>query len=78
MLSMVRATLRRWGNSLGFVINAKEVKKRGLVAGMEIEFEPTPVDLAANDVAALLRGKITRKDVDRMLRELEKDDGWRD
>lgn len=75
---MVRERLKKWGGSLGVVIDAAEVRKRGLQEGMEIEFDPKPTTLLASDLTGLFYGRITKAELARMLRALETDDGWRD
>lgn len=74
---MVRARLKKWGGSLGVVINAAEVRKRGLREGMEIEFEPRQTGLNLEELRLALRD-ITKAQWARILRSVDEDDGWHD
>lgn len=54
---MVRAKLRRMGNSLGVIIPSDEIQRRGLREGEEVEVDVKKA-LTLMDVYGALEGKI--------------------
>lgn len=71
-----RTRIKKWGGSLAIVIGADVVKRKGLKPGAQVEYDVKPVGLRGSDIDGLLADLITPEEMEAIIRDHEKDEGW--